>query len=109
MLGMRNKEVDRMNGDRCEFCEGEMEQKRVLARFRFMGQTIYVENAPAWVCNRCGEQYYDAPVYKQLEEIAQQRERIHRVITFPLAEFDTVGVGLRESSPSYDPEGDENK
>lgn len=57
-----------------------MEQQRVLARFRFMGQTIYVENVPAWVCNRCGEQYYDAPVYKRLEEIARQRERIQRVI-----------------------------
>ena len=45
-----------MRGDQCEFCEGEMEQRRVLARFRFKGQTIYVENVPAWVCNKCGEQ-----------------------------------------------------
>jgi len=75
-------------GDQCEFCEGEMKPQRVLARFRFKGQTIYVENVPAWVCNRCGEQYFDAPVYKRLEEIAQQRERIQRVISFPLAEFD---------------------
>jgi len=65
-----------------------MEQWRVLARFRFKGETIYIENVPAWVCNRCGEQYFDAPVYKHLEEIAQQRQRINKVITFPLAEFD---------------------
>ena len=77
-----------MKGDRCEFCEGEMEQRRVLARFRFKGETIYVENVPAWVCNRCGERYFDAPVYKHLEEIAGQRERIQRIISFPLAEFD---------------------
>jgi len=43
---------------------------------------------PVWMCDRCGEQYFDAPVYKRLEEIAQQRERIQRVISFPLAEFD---------------------
>ena len=79
-----------VKGDQCEFCEGEMEQRCVLARFRFKGQTIYVENVPAWVCGRCGEQYFDAPVYKRLEEIAQQRERIQRVISFPLAEFDTA-------------------
>ena len=77
-----------MKGDRCEFCAGEMEQQRVLARFRFKGETIYIDNVPAWVCNKCGEQYYDALVYKRLEEIAQQRERIQRVISFPLAEFD---------------------
>jgi YgiT-type zinc finger domain-containing protein len=59
-----------------------MKQRRVLARFRFKGQTIYVENVPAWVCNRCGEQYFDAPIYKRLEEIAQQPERIQRVISF---------------------------
>ena len=65
-----------------------MKQRLVLVRFRFRGQTIYVENVPAWVCNRCGEQYFDAPVYKRLEKIAQQQERIQRVISFPLAEFD---------------------
>jgi len=67
-----------------------MEQRRVLARFRFKGQTIYVENVPAWVCNKCGEQYFDAQVYKRLEEIARKRERIQRAISFPLAEFDMV-------------------
>ena len=80
-------ERETMKGDQCEFCEEEMKQRRVLARFRFNGQTIYVENVPAWVCNKCGEQYFDAPVYKRLEEIARQRERIQTVISFPLAKF----------------------
>jgi len=65
-----------------------MEQRLILARFRYKGQTIYVENVPAWVCDKCGEEYFDAPVYKNLEEIAKRRERIQRVISFPLAEFD---------------------
>ena len=77
-----------MNAERCEFCDGSMEQQRILARFRFKGETIYIENVPAWVCKHCGEQYFDAPVYKQMEKIAQQRERIERVISFPLAEFE---------------------
>ncbi len=77
-----------MKGDQCEFCEGEMEQQRVLSRFCFKGQMIYIENVPAWVCNKCGEQYFDAPVYKHLEEISCQHERIQKVISFPLAEFD---------------------
>jgi YgiT-type zinc finger domain-containing protein len=72
----------------CQFCLGQMEQRHILARFRFKGETIYIENVPAWVCNHCGEHYFDAPVYKQLEKIAQQRERIHKLISFPLAEFD---------------------
>ena len=79
-----------MKGDRCEFCDGEMKQQRVLARFRFKGQTVYVENVPAWVCNKCAEQYFDAPVYKHLEEIAQQYNHIQKTISFPLAEFEMV-------------------
>lgn len=74
--------------DQCEFCDGEMEQRRVLACFRYKGHTIYVENVPAWVCKHCGEQYFDAPVYKRLEGIARQREQIQQVITFPLAAYD---------------------
>jgi hypothetical protein len=65
-----------------------MEQRPILARFRYRGQTIYVEDVPAWVCKHCGEQHFDAPVYKRLEAIAQQRERIQRAISFPLAAFD---------------------
>ena len=65
-----------------------MEQRRVLVRFHYKGQTIYIENVPAWVCTKCGEKYFDAPVYKHLERIAQQRKQIQKTISFPLAEFD---------------------
>lgn len=79
-----------MTNDQCEYCEGEMEERVILARFRYKGATIYVENVPAWVCRHCGEIYYDAPVYKRLETIAANREKIQRVISFPLAEFDVA-------------------
>ena len=97
-----------MKGDRCEFCEGNIEEKQVLARVRYRGQTIYVENVPAWVCSKCGEQYFDAPVYKRLEEIVHQRERIQKVITFPLAEFDMAIPGVREPPASYGSGADHN-
>ncbi len=78
----------RLPGDTCEICDGPLEERRILARFRYKSETIYVENVPAWVCKHCGEQYFDAPVYKRLEEIAQHRAQIQRAISFPLAEFD---------------------
>ena len=71
---MKNK------ADKCEYCDGEMEERLVLARFRYGGETLYIENVPAWVCRHCGEQYCDAPVYKRLEAIAQHGEQIERVI-----------------------------
>ena len=74
--------------DSCEFCEGKIKQRVVQARFRFRGQTIYVDGVPAWVCRRCGEQYFDAPVYKRLEKIARRRRSINKTICFPLARYD---------------------
>ncbi len=75
--------------DMCEFCEGIVEERIIQARFHFKGQTIYVDRVPAWVCSMCGEQYFDAPVYKRLEEIAKRRTQIKKTICFPLAEYDT--------------------
>jgi hypothetical protein len=42
------------------------------------------------VCAKCGEQYFDAPVYKRLEGIAMHSSRIKKTICFPLAEYDMV-------------------
>jgi YgiT-type zinc finger domain-containing protein len=76
--------------DPCEFCDGQVEPRLIQARFHFKGHTIYVERVPAWVCTKCREQYFDAPVYKRLEEIARRRSRIRKTICFPLAEYDTT-------------------
>lgn len=78
------------NSEVCEFCEGTVEQRRVLARFHFKGDTIYVDHVPAWVCTRCGERYFAAPVYKRLEEIAKHRNRIEKTICFRLADYEMV-------------------
>jgi YgiT-type zinc finger domain-containing protein len=77
-----------MNGETCEFCEGRLEWRRIRAQFHFKGETIYVDDVPAWVCTKCGEQYFDAPVYKRLEEIARRRDRIKETVCFPLAAYD---------------------
>ena len=74
----------------CEFCSGKVERRIVRTRFHFKGETIYVDNVPVWVCALCGEQYFDAPVYKRLEEIARHRDGIEKRVCFPLAEFDTA-------------------
>jgi YgiT-type zinc finger domain-containing protein len=73
--------------DACEFSEGVVEHRDIRARFHYHGQTIYVDNVPAWVCTRCGEQYFDAPVYKRLEEIAKRGAQIQETICFPLAAY----------------------
>jgi YgiT-type zinc finger domain-containing protein len=87
----KDKNVVKMTaGDRCEFCNGKIEHRIIRARFHFKGQTIYVDKVPAWVCTGCREQYFDAVVYKRLEEIARHRGRIKKSVRFPLAEYGTA-------------------
>jgi YgiT-type zinc finger domain-containing protein len=81
-----------MPDNTCEIYGSTLDEQLILARFRYKGDTIYVENTPAWVCKHCGEQYFDAPIYKRLEAIAEHRDQIQRIIAFPLAEFDTALV-----------------
>ena len=77
--------------DTCELCNGrEIVLRRVRTSFHFMGKTTYIDNVPAWVCARCGEKYFDGPVYKRLESIARNRSRIKRTVRFPLAEYGTA-------------------
>jgi YgiT-type zinc finger domain-containing protein len=84
---MRNKNE---KGDWCEFCESKVEHRLVRASFHFKGQTIYVENVPAWVCARCQEKYFDTAVYKRLEAIALHRGHIGKTVRFPLADYDKI-------------------
>lgn len=76
--------------DLCEFCDGKIEYRIIQARFHFKHQIIYIDGVPAWVCVKCGEQYFDAPVYKRLEEIARQGNQIKKTICFPLADYNVV-------------------
>jgi len=79
-----------MKQDKCEFCDGVVEQAVRRVPFRYKKETIYVENVPVRVCRRCGEIYYAAEVYKKLEKIAANRKQIKARVTFPLADFETV-------------------
>ncbi|MFQ5752837.1 MAG: YgiT-type zinc finger protein [bacterium] len=77
-----------MKKDRGEYCEGEVNYRLTRARFSYRRHTIYVDNVPTWVCTKCGEQYFDAPVYKRLEVIAKYRDRIKKTVCFPLADYE---------------------
>jgi hypothetical protein len=55
--------------------------------FPYMGETTYIDDVPAWVCCKCAEQYFDAPVYERLEAIAKRRNSLRKTITFPLGRY----------------------
>ena len=78
-----------MQGETCDFClEGLLARDLVREYYRVGKGLVVMENVPAFVCNRCGERYYDADVAKQMRKLSTLGRQIKRRITFPLVRFE---------------------
>lgn len=71
----------------CVICGGKTEHKLVTAENWNGEKLTLVESVPAFVCEDCGEQYYDATTCKELERIKQAPPLKHRVIEVPVYMF----------------------
>jgi YgiT-type zinc finger domain-containing protein len=63
-----------MNKDRCEYCDGTVEEVVTRVSFRYQRETVYVDNVPVDRCDKCSELYFPAKVVKELERIAAGRK-----------------------------------
>ncbi|MBM3942164.1 MAG: type II toxin-antitoxin system MqsA family antitoxin [SAR202 cluster bacterium] len=72
---------------RCYLCGGKTELKTVTAENWWGEKLILVENVPAWVCQDCGEQYFDAGVCQQLDQLRQSPPATRRTVRVPVYSF----------------------
>ena len=85
---MKHKETSEMTGEVCtRCCEGRLEAKRDREYFRQGQALIIIENVPAWVCNKCGERYHHARVYKRMRQIAAHRDQLTEHVIVPVARY----------------------
>jgi YgiT-type zinc finger domain-containing protein len=78
-----------MEGEICDFClEGSLERRLVREYYRVRKGLVVMENVPAFVCDRCGERYYDANVAKQMRKLSTLGKQIKQRISFPLVRFE---------------------
>lgn len=49
-----------MQDESCEYCNGEVQAKKVTVHYCHKGRLVIIESVPAGVCRRCGERYYGA-------------------------------------------------
>ena len=82
-----------MYGYRCEYCDGTVEERIVTEDFRYKGELVILHHVPVGVCNRCKTRYYNAKVLKQLEKIAEEKDRL-QTIPVPAGEFQWREEGL---------------
>ncbi|MBI5300686.1 MAG: YgiT-type zinc finger protein [Chloroflexi bacterium] len=78
---------DRMGfweGETCEYCGGDIVEKRVTLHRRMRGKYILIENVPAGVCVKCGTRYYAANVLKTVQASVRGRRQANRQILVPV-------------------------
>jgi YgiT-type zinc finger domain-containing protein len=71
-------------GEDCEYCGGQIVEKRVDLHRKFNGKYILIENVPAGVCTECGTRYYAANVLKTLEEAIHGRLPAQQEVLVPV-------------------------
>ncbi len=72
------------DGETCEYCGGQIEEKLVTLHRKVKGKHILIENVPAGVCRQCGTRYYAANVLKMIEERVRGRQKAARQVLVPV-------------------------
>jgi HTH-type transcriptional regulator/antitoxin MqsA len=68
----------------CEYCGGDIVEKRITLTRKVKGQYVLIENVPAGVCTKCGTRHFSANVLKTVEESVNGRRRADREIVIPV-------------------------
>jgi YgiT-type zinc finger domain-containing protein len=71
-------------GERCEYCDGLIVEKRVGLSRKVKGEYVLIENVPAGVCTECGTRYYTANVLKTVGEAIRGRRKAEREVLMPV-------------------------
>ena len=56
-------------------CGGTEKKQKVSKEISIAGGRFFVENLDAWVCEKCGETYFDGETLLKIEKQIQKRER----------------------------------
>jgi len=72
------------DGETCEYCQGEIVERRVTLHRKVRGRYVLVENVPAGVCRKCGTRYYAANVLKTVAETVRGRRKAKREVSVPV-------------------------
>jgi YgiT-type zinc finger domain-containing protein len=70
--------------ERCEYCEGQIIEKRVDLPRKVAKKYVLIENVPAGVCTECGTRYYAANVLKTIEELVRRRQKAAKEVVMPV-------------------------
>lgn len=68
----------------CDRCHRNMENRLVTYSQFFEGKFVLIENVPAWVCEQCGEIYYDPEIVDRIQHIVWSGGEPARIVETPV-------------------------
>ena len=54
---------------KCFYCKGEMKRGNVPFQTHNEGYVLTLQEAPAWICEQCGEHFFDMDQAKAIQDI----------------------------------------
>ena len=74
----------------CSVCGGNLRHTATNYTQEYEGRIIVVENVPAWVCDQCGETYFDPDVVEQIQALIWSGAQPARYIETPVYDLNAV-------------------
>lgn len=74
--------------DKCYSCKGKAINQKVNVDSPVGENLVVIEGVPAEVCQQCGEKYFQADVYKEMEKLARGKATPSRHLTVDVIKFD---------------------
>ena len=72
---------------RCYLCGGSTAKKRVTAENWWGEELVLVQDVPAWVCETCGEAYFEADVCLELDRLRESPPPTLKTLQVPVYGF----------------------
>ena len=72
---------------KCLICGGKTVKKIVTTENGWGEKLTIVENVPAWVCDTCGEQFFEPRICEELDRLRDTPPVAKRTIQVPVYSF----------------------
>lgn len=72
---------------KCLMCGGKTVKKIVTTENWWGEKLTLIENVPAWVCDTCGEQYFEPKVCEELDRLQDTKPVAKKTIKVPVYNF----------------------
>lgn len=79
---------------KCDVCRGKVIKKKVTFDLWIKGRLLIIENVPAEVCTKCGEQLFSPEVTRKIQRLAKLKLHPRKTMTVPIFSLKEIEAGV---------------